>query len=83
MRIKDTSEKIEKVQIEILKKMKPEQKLKLALKLFETEKKLLLEGIRTRHPEYNKNKVKLALIKIFLGDELFEKVYPDKRGIRP
>jgi hypothetical protein len=83
MKLTDTSEEMEKVQIEILKKMKPEERLKLSLQLFEAEKKLISEGINKRHPEYSKEEVKYALIKVFLGDELFEKVYPHTRGIIP
>lgn len=81
MRPMDTSKKAEEVQIEILKKMNPERRLEIALQLFETEKNLLMEGIKTRHPEYTEKEVKLALIRIFLGDKLFSKVYSPKKEI--
>jgi hypothetical protein len=79
----DTSREIEKIQVNILRKMEPEQRLKLVFQLFETEKKLLIEGIRSRHPEYTEKEIKLALKRIFLGDELFEIVYPKAKGIKP
>lgn len=79
----DTSSESEKIQIEILRKMRPEQRLNLALQLCEIEKKLLIEGIRSRHPNYSENEINLALIRILLGDELFEKVYPFAKRIKP
>lgn len=83
MRKLDTSEELDKIQVEILRGMKPEQRLKLALQLFETEKKLLMEGIHSRHPEYSEEEIKLALIRILLGDKLFEIVYPEAKGRKP
>lgn len=79
----DTSPEMEKLQIEILRKMSPEMRLNLAIQLFETEKNLLMEGIRSRHPEYNEEEIRLALLRILLGDEQFEIVYPQGKGIKP
>ncbi len=79
----DTSSEIKEIQIEVLKKMSPEKRLNIAIQLSEIAKKLLMEGIRTRHPEYKKEDVKLALIRILLGDEQFEMVYPQWKGITP
>lgn len=83
MKTFDTLPKIEEIQFEILRKMSPEMRLNLAIQLFETEKKLLMEGIRSRHPEYKEEEIRLALIRILLGDEQFEIVYPQMKGIKP
>lgn len=83
MRAIDTSQKAEEIQIEILKRMNPERRLQLSLLLFETEKNLLMEGIRKRHPEYTQEEVKFALIRIFLGEQLFSAVYPFAKEIKP
>jgi len=82
MRELDTSSKARKVQIEILRKMKPEQRLGVSLELSKLSKKLLEEGIRSRHPEYSKQEVKLTVIKVLLGNELFEIVYPDAKSLK-
>lgn len=79
----DTLLEIERIQLEILRKMEPEKRLKLAFQLLETEKKLLIEGIRIRHPEYSEKEINMALKRIFLGDELFERVYPEAKEIKP
>jgi hypothetical protein len=83
MRPIDTPPEIERIHLEILRKMNPEKRLRLAFELMETEKKIILEGIKSRHPEYGEKEARLALIRILLGDELFVKVYPQSKGIRP
>lgn len=83
MKAFDTLPEIENLQIEILRKVGPEKRLKLAMELLEIEKKLLIEGIRRRHPEYKEEEIKLALIKILLGKKQFEIVYPQAKEIKP
>jgi hypothetical protein len=62
-------------QIEILKKMKGEEKIKISFQLIELQHNLILAGIKNLHPEYDNEKIELTLKKILLGKELFEKVY--------
>ena len=78
----DTSSEAKKVQIEILRKMKPEQRLRVSLELSKLSKKLLEEGIRSRHPEYSEQEMKLAVIKILLGNELFGIVFSDAKSLK-
>lgn len=77
----DTSPEMEKLQMDILRKMDPEKKWSLMMELIEMSRRLLMEGIRNRHPEYGEEELKLALIKILIGEELFALVYPDAKGI--
>ncbi|AEH51731.1 hypothetical protein [Pseudothermotoga thermarum] len=79
----DTPTELEKAQIEILRKMPPEKRLKMSIELTENTIKLLKEGVRNRHPEYSDEEVKFAVIKILLGEELFKKVYPQFKEIKP
>ena len=79
----DTTLKAEWAQIDIFRRMKPEQRLKMAIELSETTRKLTEEGIKARHPEYSDDEVRLAIIKILLGDELFRLIYPHKKEIKP
>lgn len=83
MRTMDTSPEIEEIQIEIFRKMEPERKLSLVFQLMALEKEIMIEGIRNRHPEYTDQEVKLAFIRLSLGDVIFEKVYPGYKNIKP
>jgi len=75
----NTPQEIENIQIEILRKMKPEERLETTFGLFEIERKLLIEGIRNRHQQYSGEEVRLALIRIMIPYELFEKAYPQAK----
>lgn len=56
--------------------MTPEKRLELAFQMTASMRALVADGIRQRHPDYNEQQVKLALIRLTLGDELFHEVYP-------
>ena len=71
MRPLDTSPDAEKIQIEIFRRMEPEGRLQSAALLSETCRTLLAEGIRKRHPTYNEEQVRLALIRCLLQEDLF------------
>lgn len=79
----DTTIKAEQIQIEIFRKMGPQKRLSNAISLPETSRRLLAEGVRTRHPEYSSDQVRLATIRLILGDKLFASVYPEAMALRP
>lgn len=79
----DTSNDAEKVQIEILRRMSPSERLGVALDLAATSRELMAHGIRQRHPEYTENEVRLAVIRLLIPESLFIKAYPQAVNIRP
>jgi len=74
----DTTKKAKKLQVEIFRNMKPEQRLILGLELSKTALELLRAGIRMRHPEYSETDVDSTLKRIILSEELYKKVYLNK-----
>ena len=83
MRPLDTSPDAEKVQIEIFQRMEPEKRLQSAALLSETCHILLAEGIRKRHPNYNEEQIRLAVIRCLLPEDLFLQAYPSASDILP
>ena len=83
MRPLDTSLDAEKIQIEIFRRMEPEKRLQSAALLSENCRTLLAEGIRKRHPNYDEEQVRLAVIRCLLPEDLFLQVYPGARDILP
>lgn len=82
-RFSDTAQQSEGVMIEMLRKISPEARLETALEFTEILRKLIESGVRVRHPEYSDKEVKLAVIRIILGEKLFKKVYPEYKEIKP
>ena len=79
----DTSSEAERVQIEIFRRMEPEKRLQSAALLSNTCRTLLAEGIRKRHPDYNEEQVRLAVIRCLLPENLFLRAYPTSHDILP
>lgn len=83
MNFSDTSWEARQVQIEIFRRLGPEGRLSKALELAELSRQLLAEGVRRRHPDYNDEEVRLAVIRLQLPEELFKAAYPGAIGIIP
>lgn len=79
----DTSPEVERLQNEIFSKMKPARRLQLAIELTQTSRKLLATGVRRRHPEYDDEKVRLAVIRLTIPEKLFLAAYPHAKDIAP
>jgi hypothetical protein len=73
---RDTSLDAFRIQLEIYRRMSPEERLQQALQWSEDVRELGRAGIRLRHPEYSEQEVQMASIRLRLGDELFRRVYP-------
>jgi hypothetical protein len=83
MRLLDTTPDAEKVQTEIFRRMEPEKRLQSAALLSGTCRNLLAKGVRKRHPNYDEEQVKLAVIRCILPEDLFLRAYPGARDILP
>ncbi len=83
MRPLDTSPKAYQTQLDIFRAMTPEQRLQRGSELSELCRGLLADGVKYRHPKYDEQEIRLAVIRIELGDELFLKVYPYAEHIIP
>lgn len=79
----DTSPEIERMQNEIFRKMAPARRLQLAIELTQTSRKLLAAGVRRRHPEYDDEKIRLAVIRLTIPEKLFLTAYPHAKEIQP
>lgn len=76
---RDTSSEAAAVQAEAFRRAGPEGRLRMALEMSEEMASVVEAGVRLRHPEYSDDEVRLAGIRIRLGDELFMAVYPDAK----
>jgi hypothetical protein len=83
MRPLDTSPDAERIQIEIFERMGLEKRLQAAAFLSQTCRALLAAGVRKRHPEYDEEQVRLAVIRCLLPEDLFLRAYPAARDILP
>ncbi len=72
---RDTDPAAEAVQLEIYRRMTPEQKIHLVCQAIEDSRALSLAGLRFRHPEAPEEEIQRRLKGLLLGEELAERVY--------
>ncbi len=73
---RDTTLEAARVQFAIFRRMRPEERVRIAVELSEAVRANLEGGIRHRHPEYTTEAVKLASIRVIVGEAFFQKAYP-------
>ena len=74
---RDTTPDAWRVQGEALRAMGIEGRARMTFELSDNLRRSVEAGVRHRHPEYDEDQVRLAGIRLRLGDELFGEVYPD------
>lgn len=75
--MQDTLKDAQEKQMEILRRMGPEGRLRAAIALSRTSRELLSEGVRRRHPDYDERRIRLQTIHLILPEDLFRAAYPD------
>jgi len=79
---RDTTPDAERVYWEIMQRLSGARKLEMAMEMSENMRRIALAGIRQRHPEYNEDEVRRALLLVLQGREIYRQVYPN-RDIQP
>jgi hypothetical protein len=72
----DTTPEAARVQVEIFRRMPASKRLELSVRMSNALRDLVASGVRHRHPQYSPEEVRLAVIRLSLGDSWFRKVYP-------
>jgi hypothetical protein len=83
VRPRDTDEKAEQVQLELLRRLSPQRRVEMTAQLSEDVRAIARAGIRTRHPEYTDEQVRHALFRLLYGEELFRRVWPGIALVSP
>lgn len=79
----DTTGDAARAQLDAYRRMSPSARLRVGLELTELSRRLLTDGIRRRHPEYDGARVRLACLRLWLGPDLFRQAYPGEPELDP
>ncbi len=71
----DTTIEAAKKQFEILRRLGPERRLEMAFELSDNLRSLVEEGVRLRCPDYDEDRVQKEVIRLMIGDALFEEAF--------
>lgn len=72
----DTSDEAHAAQVAVWRRLGPQRRLAIALRMSDDIRQVALDGIRHRHPEYAVAEARWALLRLVLGDELFARAFP-------
>lgn len=72
----DTDEAAHRVQVDAWRRLGAAKRVALAAEMSEATRSVAAAGVRHRHPHYTDAEVRLAVIRLTLGDELFHEAYP-------
>jgi len=70
----DTDPRIEKIQIELLRKMSPERKLHMVAQMNHTVHSFMMAGLKERNPNLSAEVLRTMFAELLLGKQLAERV---------
>jgi hypothetical protein len=79
----DTSPEADAVQVEAYRRMGGAGRAQVTFRLCEMTRRMAEAGIRSRHPNYDDARVRFALARLLLGDELVSRVWPHEELVEP
>lgn len=71
----DTDPRIEKIQIELLRKVSPERKFQMVSQMNYTVRVFMVAGLKQRNPDASPERLRRMLADLLLGEELARKVF--------
>jgi len=73
----DTTIEAARIQFEILQRLTPEVRVKMAFEMSDYLRSIVEAGVRLRHPDYDKDEIKKEVLRLMVGNRLFKQIYPD------
>jgi LPS sulfotransferase NodH len=83
VRSADTSTDAHAVQVAAYRRMSPGQRVSMAVAMSEDVNAIAADGVRRRHPGYDADGVRWAVLRLRLGDEAFRQAWPDAPLVAP
>ena len=75
----DTTVEAARMQFSILRRIGAAGRSSMAIELSDGLRAIIESGVRQRHPDYTDNMVRLAVLQLTIGEQLFHRFYPDAR----
>ncbi len=74
---RDTTLEVARIQFSVLRKIGNVERANMSIELSDGLRATIESGIRQRHPEYDDNMVRLAALRLAIGEKLFRQAYSD------
>ena len=80
---RDTTPEAAAVQAALYRRMPFGETVRMAARMSLDMRRVALEAIHRRHPEYGESEARFALFRMLVGDELFRRAWPDAPLLAP
>ncbi|MGD2094152.1 MAG: hypothetical protein PVH77_04000 [Phycisphaerales bacterium] len=74
----DTTIEAARKQFEILRRLGPEERLKMAFEMSNNLHGIVEAGVRKRHPDWNEETVRRRVLYLMIGKNLYREVFGDE-----
>ena len=79
----DTSAAAHATHIAVYRRFGGNKRLEVGLRMSDDGRALARAGIAARHPEYDSKQLHDAVALLYLGADLFQRVWPDRKLVTP
>ncbi len=73
----DTTIEAARKQLEILRRLGPEVRLKMAFEMSDNLRSIVESGVRGRNPHYDEQKIKQEVLRLMIGERLFREIFEE------
>ena len=73
----DTSLEAARIYFATLRRLGGPRRMEMGVELSDNARSMVEAGVRHRHPEYRDEEVRLAVLRLMVGEELFRQCCPD------
>jgi len=70
----DTTLEAARKEFEILRRLGPQVRTRMAFELSDNLRRIVEAGIRNRHPDFDQKKIKLEVLRLMIGDKLYRQM---------
>ena len=74
----DTTIEAVRKQFEILRRLGPEARFKMAFEMSENLRRIVESGLRGRHPDWDEERVRRRVLRLMIGERLYREVFGDE-----
>ena len=73
----DTTLEAVRKEFEILRRLGPEVRAKMALDMSDNLRRIVEAGVRYRHPDFDQKKIELEVLRLMIGNQLYKQMLKD------
>ena len=76
----DTTLEAARKEFEVLRKLGPQVRARMAFELSDNLRDRVKAGIRHRHPDFGEEEVKLEVLRLMIGNKLYKQILKETGG---